>query len=106
VYRTNSASERLWILGTVGKREREDRTGPEKAGSHTLPGTRVEKVGGGIEEEKVRAGKAAGAFGGKILHVMNSSHAGLQGAELHVMNSSHAGLQEVGGGISKDQSVW
>jgi hypothetical protein len=45
----------------------------------------------GAEEEKVRAGKAAGVFGGKILHVMNSSHAGLQGAELHVMNSSHAG---------------
>ena len=44
VYRTNSASERLWILGTVGKREREDRTGPEKTGSHTLPGPRVEKV--------------------------------------------------------------
>ena len=45
VYRTNSASERLWILGTVGKREREDRMGvPEKAGSHTLPGTRVEKI--------------------------------------------------------------
>jgi hypothetical protein len=60
----------------------------------------------GAEEEKVRAGKAAGVFGGKILHVMNSSHAGLQGAELHVMNSSHAGLQEVGGGISRDQSVW
>ena len=45
VYRTNAASERLWILGTVGKREREDRVGAsERAGSHRLPGTRVEKI--------------------------------------------------------------
>ncbi len=48
VYKTNSASERLWILGTVGKREREDsedRMGvPKKAGLHTLPGTRVENI--------------------------------------------------------------
>ncbi len=66
------------------------------------------------EEEKVRAGKAAVVIGGTKLHVINSSHAGLQGVELHVMNSSHAGLQGadacnvqgIGGGISRDQSVW
>ncbi len=41
------------------RERRQDGGGPEKAGSHTLPGTRVEKVWGDIEEEKVRAGKDA-----------------------------------------------
>ncbi len=51
VYRTHSASERLRILGTVGKRERKDKIGvPERAGVHTLPGTCVEKIGGDIVE--------------------------------------------------------
>jgi hypothetical protein len=34
VYRTNSASERLWILGTVGKREREDRMARKSGVTH------------------------------------------------------------------------
>ncbi len=61
MYRTNAASERLRILGTVGKREREDARGvPERAGAHMLPGAWVEKIGGGIEEEEGRAGKDVG----------------------------------------------
>jgi hypothetical protein len=58
VYRTNSVSERLRILGTVGKREREYARGvPERAGAHTLPVTCVEKIGGDIGEEKKDAGR-------------------------------------------------
>ena len=53
----------------------------------------------GAEEEKVRAGKDAVVIGGTKLYVMNSSHAGLQGFDA-------CNVQGIGGGISRDQSVW